>query len=390
MKKHISQIIKWLCKPESEKLLIIALPCIALIISALILTPTIAVYKANRAAAMEALREKNALTCADITEHPYISDIYLNAVSTGEDMFITVCDADGNAIEGVRFQLTLISPNNEEILCATYTDGSCYLVDLAPGKYTVSMPPQDGCAVPDRIVCIVPSLTHNAPSVDKLSTGLNNVSGKLYFQTSTGEIASSIGIDVSTFNRYIDWEELRDAGIDFAILRIGGRGWGSGHIYTDRRFQEFYSAAQDAGLQIGVYFYSTATNVTEAVAEAEYVLSVLHGAPLDMPVYLDIEYSGDYPNGRADRLCKAVRTEIINAFSSTIRHSGYKSGVYSGAYYITHELDLRSLSQNSLWIANYTQNSALPDVGYSYDIWQYTESGSIRGIFGTVDVNVIF
>lgn len=390
MKKHLSQIIKWLLKPESEKLLMIALPCIALIISALILTPTIAVYKANRTAAMEALREKNALASAEIAAHPYISDIHLTAVSTGEDMFITVCDANGNAIEGVRFQLTLISPNNEEILCATYTDGSCYLVELAPGKYTVSMPPQEGCAVPDSIECMVPSLTHNAPSVDKLSAGLNNVSGKLFFQTSTGEIASSIGIDVSTFNRYIDWEEVRDAGVDFAILRIGGRGWGSGHIYTDRRFQEFYSAAQDVGMQIGVYFYSTATTVTEAVEEAEYIISVLHGAPLDMPVYLDIEYSGDYPNGRADRLDKAVRTDIINAFSSTIRHAGYESGVYSGAYYITHELDFRSLSQNSLWIANYTQNSALPNVGYSYDIWQYTESGSIRGIFGTVDVNVIF
>lgn len=390
MKKHLSQIIKWLRKPESEKLLMIALPCIALIISALILTPTIAVYKANRTAAMEALREKNALASAEIAAHPYISDIHLTAVSTGEDMFITVCDANGNAIEGVRFQLTLISPNNEEILCATYTDGSCYLVELAPGKYTVSMPPQEGCAVPDSIECMVPSLTHNAPSVDKLSAGLNNVSGKLFFQTSTGEIASSIGIDVSTFNRYIDWEEVRDAGVDFAILRIGGRGWGSGHIYTDRRFQEFYSAAQDAGMQIGVYFYSTATTVTETVEEAEYIISVLHGAPLDMPVYLDIEYSGDYPNGRADRLDKAVRTDIINAFSSTIRHAGYESGVYSGAYYITHELDFRSLSQNSLWIANYTQNSALPNVGYSYDIWQYTESGSIRGIFGTVDVNVIF
>lgn len=390
MKKHLSQIIKWLRKPESEKLLMIALPCIALIISALILTPTIAVYKANRTAAMEALREKNALASAEIAAHPYISDIHLTAVSTGKDMFITVCDANGNAIEGVRFQLTLISPNNEEILCATYTDGSCYLVELAPGKYTVSMPPQEGCAVPDSIECMVPSLTHNAPSVDKLSAGLNNVSGKLFFQTSTGEIASSIGIDVSTFNRYIDWEEVRDAGVDFAILRIGGRGWGSGHIYTDRRFQEFYSAAQDVGMQIGVYFYSTATTVTEAVEEAEYIISVLHGAPLDMPVYLDIEYSGDYPNGRADRLDKAVRTDIINAFSSTIRHAGYESGVYSGAYYITHELDFRSLSQNSLWIANYTQNSALPNVGYSYDIWQYTESGSIRGIFGTVDVNVIF
>ncbi len=390
MKKHLSQIIKWLRKPESEKLLMIALPCIALIISALILTPTIAVYKANRTAAMEALREKNALASAEIAAHPYISDIHLTAVSTGEDMFITVCDANGNAIEGVRFQLTLISPNNEEILCATYTDGSCYLVELAPGKYTVSMPPQEGCAVPDSIECMVPSLTHNAPSVDKLSAGLNNVSGKLFFQTSTGEIASSIGIDVSTFNRYIDWEEVRDAGVDFAILRIGGRGWGSGQIYTDRRFQEFYSAAQDAGMQIGVYFYSTATTVTEAVEEAEYIISVLHGAPLDVPVYLDIEYSGDYPNGRADRLDKAVRTDIINAFSSTIRHAGYESGVYSGAYYITHELDFRSLSQNSLWIANYTQNSALPNVGYSYDIWQYTESGSIRGIFGTVDVNVIF
>lgn len=390
MKKHLAQIIKWLRKPESEKLLMIVLPCVALIISALILTPTIAVYKANRTAAMEALRENSAPDSADITTRQYISDIHLTAVSTGEDMFITVCDADGNAIEGVRFLLTLTSPNNEEILCATFTDGSCYLVELAPGKYTVSMPVQDGCAVPDSIECIVPSLTHDAPSVDKLSTGLNSVNGKLYFQTSSGEIASSIGIDVSTFNRYIDWDEVREAGVDFAILRIGGRGWGSGHIYTDRRFQEFYRDASTAGLQVGVYFYSTATNVTEAIEEAEYILSVLHGAPLDMPVYLDIEYSGDYPNGRADRLNKAMRTDIINAFSSTIRHAGYESGVYSGAYYITHELDMRSLLQNSLWIANYTQNSALPNVGYSYDIWQYTESGSIQGIFGTVDVNVIF
>lgn len=390
MKKIIAHILHWARKSENEIILMIGLPCVALIISALILAPQLAVYRANRAAAMQALRDKGASASETSGEFEEITDLYLTATSTGEDMFISVCGANGAPIEGVRFQLTLISPNNEEILCSTYDDGSCYLVELSAGKYIISMTPQSGYETPESIECIVPSLTHDATSVQALKTGLNNVNGKLYFQTNSGEIAGKIGIDLSCFNRYIDWDELRKTGVDFAILRIGGRGWGSGHIYVDRRFQEYYDAARTAGLETGVYFYSAATNITEAVEEAEFILDVLRGAPLEMPIYIDIEYSGDYPNGRADKLSKAVRTGIINAFSAVIQQAGYKSGVYSGAYYIQHELDLSSLTANSLWMANYTQNSALPNVDWAYDIWQYTESGRVRGVSGTVDVNVIF
>lgn len=161
-------------------------------------------------------------------------------------------------------------------------------------------------------------------------------------------------------------------------------------LYTDTRFRQYFDEARRAGLKLGVYFYSTAVNDAEAVEEAEYVLSRLYGAPLDMPVFLDIEYSGKYPYGRADRLSTARRSGIINAFSSVLRSAGYDTGVYSGTYYITSELNYRALSAQTLWIANYTANNMLPRVSFGYDIWQYTESGRVKGVFGPVDINVIF
>ena len=388
MKRFLAGILKKMSEPRYERLLVVLLPCIALAICAFILMPQVKLYLANRAAAIEAL---SAAPADDKNSQPdELTDAYLSVYSEGEDLLISVCDENGAPIEGERFQLTLTAPNGDEIICATYTDGRCYLVELIPGLYTVTMSPHEGYKTPGSVECAVSSLTHEAPSLEQLVPGLNSVDGRLYYLGADGRIASAVGLDLSCYNGRIEWEALREQGVGFVILRAGGRGWGTGRLYTDTRFREYLLAAKSAGLKLGVYFYSTAVNVQEAVAEAEYTLSLLEGAPLEMPIFIDTEYSGSYPNGRADKLSRAQRAAIINAFARTVESRGYSTGFYSGTYYIGQELDYPSVSRHCVWIANYTRNNALPSVNYRYDIWQYTESGRIRGIYGPVDVNVMF
>lgn len=387
MKNALHRAVAWARQEKNERLLVILLPLCAIIISALILAPSLAVYKANRDAAMLALRERNEDQTAPAVE--ITGELHIEAASSGEDMFISVCDASGVAVHGVRFPLTLISPEGDEIICSTYTDGSCYLVELIPGSYVIAMDESSGYSA-ESVICTVPSLTHEATSVTELSPGLNRVDGKLYYQAANGRTASGVGIDISCFNPIVDWNALREEGVEFVILRIGGRGWGSGRIYIDYRFREYYEKAYYAGIKLGVYFYSTAVNTAEAAEEAHFVLDTLAGAPLDVPVYFDTEYSGNSPNGRADRLTRAERTDIINAFSAVIEQNGYEAGVYSGVYFIEHELDLAALDPQTLWIANYTKGAEMPNVDYKYALWQYTESGKIRGVSNSVDINVRF
>ena len=150
------------------------------------------------------------------------------------------------------------------------------------------------------------------------------------------------------------------------------------------------TGARSAGLKVGVYFYSTAVNTTEAVQEASVVIDKLKGAHLDYPVYIDMEFSGNYPNGRADLLSTAERVDIANAFCRTIMSSGYAAGIYASEYYMTSCMDYRSVSQYSYWLANYTSDNAMPSFSGRYDIWQFTNCGQLSGISGTVDFNVIF
>ena len=220
--------------------------------------------------------------------------------------------------------------------------------------------------------------------------GLKNIDGKLYYFNKRGEKASSLGIDVSCFNGHIDWNTVKAQGIDFCIIRLGGRGWSTGRVYADTFIQEHMQGAKDAGIKVGVYFYSTAVNTVEAVQEASVVLEKLNGAHLDYPVFIDMEYSGSYPRGRADRLPTAQRIEIANAFCKTVANGGYASGIYASESYMRYALDYGSLSGYTYWLANYTENNDLPAFSGKYDIWQFTNGGQIGGISGYVDMNVIF
>lgn len=221
-------------------------------------------------------------------------------------------------------------------------------------------------------------------------TGLQQINGQLYFFDQYGQCASELGIDVSTYNGFINWPAVAAQGIDYAILRAGGRGWETGLIYDDDWFQRNLMEARIAGIELGVYFFSTATNPAEAQQEAAYVLHCLGGTKLEMPIFIDVEYSGDYPHGRADKLSNTQREVIINAFCRTVMDAGYKAGVYSGEYYYKYNLDYDSLGKYTIWLASYTKSARLPNFPGRYDMWQFTDGGLVNGITGIVDMNASF
>ena len=197
-------------------------------------------------------------------------------------------------------------------------------------------------------------------------------------------------VDVSYYNSDIDWDVVKAQGIDFVIIRIGGRGWTSGLLYDDCRTREYLRSARKAGLQLGAYFYSTATTPYEAVEEASVAVKTLDGIPLDLPLFIDVEFSGEFPKGRSDRLSPSQRAEIATAFCETVRSSGYLPGVYAGQNFLKAYIDYNVISRYTIWLASYTTDNQLPFFDKRYDLWQFTESGRVDGIRGIVDLNVIY
>ena len=224
-----------------------------------------------------------------------------------------------------------------------------------------------------------------------LLRGLCYVDNKIYYFLENGVCASSVGVDMSFYNGTIDWNVLKKIGIDFVILRIGGRGWGEGgNLYDDWCFFSSLNAARAAGLNVGAYFYSSATNLAEATREASLAVNRLHGLPLELPLFFDSEFSGNYPGGRSDLLSMAERTEIARAFCTQVEKAGYKAGIYCSESFLTDELNFDALSDYQIWMANYTENNTLPAPKHRFDIWQFTDSGRLPGISGSCDINVIF
>ena len=141
-----------------------------------------------------------------------------------------------------------------------------------------------------------------------------------------GQTTAEQGIDVSYYQGAIDWAAVREAGISFAILRVGYRGWGEdGAIHTDACFAQNLEGAKAAGLDVGVYFFSQATTAEEAAQEAAYTLSLLEGAALELPVYFDWEQIGMEQEARTDTTDLDKLTELCLAFAEPIRCLLYTS-----------------------------------------------------------------
>ena len=221
--------------------------------------------------------------------------------------------------------------------------------------------------------------------------GLKYIGNRLYYFDADGVCASRVGVDVSFYNGSINWRALKKVGVDFVILRLGGRGWGSGAmLYDDSLFFNNINAAKAAGLDVGVYFFTAAVNALEIQQEASLVIDRLRGFSLELPVFFDTEYSGNYPNGRADSLSMAQRTELAKQFCTIMEKHGYQAGIYTSESYLHDEINYDALSQYCIWMASYTENNELPSQEYSYDIWQLSDRGRLPGISGYCDINVMF
>lgn len=201
----------------------------------------------------------------------------------------------------------------------------------------------------------------------------------------SGSVQSSTGIDVSQHNGEIDWEAVAADGIEFAMIRVGYRGYTEGEIYMDERFAENYAGAREAGLKVGVYFFSQAVNAEEAREEAEFTLDALKGLKLDLPVAFDWETIGE-ENARADDIDRDTLTACTLEFCRKVSKK-FDAMIYTNAYQGYYLLNLGELADYPIWFAGYAQT---PIFYYRFDIWQYTNEGAVAGIEGNVDVNLCF
>jgi len=195
--------------------------------------------------------------------------------------------------------------------------------------------------------------------------------------------AGAKGIDVSKHNGNIDWNQVKGAGIGFAMIRCGYRGSSSGVLVVDPMYQTNMNGAIQAGLGVGVYFFSQAVNVQEAVEEASLVIDLLSGYSLSYPVYLDVEKS----NGRGDAISPEERTEICRAFLATVSNAGYTAGIYSNKLWFENRINTASLTDYRIWMAQYVDIPTY--TATRYDMWQYTSKGSVPGVPGNCDMNVL-
>jgi len=194
------------------------------------------------------------------------------------------------------------------------------------------------------------------------------------------------GIDVSKFQGDIDWAAVADSGVEFAMIRLGYRGYGTGEIALDEKALTNIQGATDAGIKVGVYFFSQAITEDEAVEEAEFVLDIIKDYDVEYPVVFDTEeiYNDD---GRAEDLSPEDLTKITSKFCSTIKKAGYTPMIYANLRWYLLSLDMAELDKYDKWYASYENTLYFP---YEIGMWQYSEEGEVNGITGDVDLNISF
>ena len=221
---------------------------------------------------------------------------------------------------------------------------------------------------------------------------VSRYTGKTYKHSSAFANAIMVdGVDVSYVQKNnVDWEKAKADGVDFAIIRVGARGYGeAGKLIEDDYYKQNIEAAQDAGLMVGVYFFSQALNSLEAYAEAAYTLELIEGYELDLPVYMDYEFSGG-SDGRLTnaQLSRLHMTENAEMFCNTIEEAGYKAGFYANRNFLNNTVNGKAIGEQwPVWLASY---DTFTDYSGNYHMWQYSSSGYVDGYSSRLDVNFMY
>ncbi len=214
--------------------------------------------------------------------------------------------------------------------------------------------------------------------------GFYDIGGlKRYYSAGVEGVA---GIDVSSYQQEIDWKAVKEAGVSFAMIRVGYRGYATGELDLDDCFKANIQGAIDAGIDVGVYFFSQALNEEEAVEEAEFVIEQLQDYELQYPVVFDWEEMTSV-QARTDEMNMLLLTSCALAFCQTVEEAGYRAGIYFNQAYGYQQLNLPSLQDYVFWLAQYED---APTFVYDFQMWQYSNEGTVPGIEGPVDMNIAF
>ena len=195
------------------------------------------------------------------------------------------------------------------------------------------------------------------------------------------------GIDVSAHQKEIDWDQVYDQGIRFAMIRVGYRGYETGIIHKDKYFDRNMQEAKRLGIKTGVYFYSQAVNPDEAREEADFLLSQIRGYDIDLPVVFDMEEADTGENGRILALSREEKTECAVTFLHHVQSAGYPVMLYNSTNLFDELFVMDYLAEFEIWVAEYASQPHYP---YMFSMWQYTSSAEIEGITGGMDMDIMF
>ena len=202
-----------------------------------------------------------------------------------------------------------------------------------------------------------------------------------------GNVKAKKVIDVSKFQGDIDWQRVKDDGVEAAYIRLGYRGYSSGEIVVDEKYEDNISACNEFGIDCGVYFFTEAVNDEEAREEADFCIENLGEYSTALPIAIDVEESANLSKSRTKDLSMEQRTLNVIAFCERIREKGYEPIIYGNLKSLMIMMDISSLEDYDKWFAYYHYPLRFP---YKIKMWQYSATRKVDGIEGDVDLNLMF
>lgn len=347
-------------------------------------------------------------TFFDPDKQPYSSidkmdgkNLSLLMTSVQKDLRIQIVDNAGNLVTGENFCVVL---NKDKEYTDEDQDGVIYIEHLRAGDYEVELKNVEGYRVPDTTARITVKQSVEYVEIDDISLLIfteadinpaledTEVNGALddadeseITKMQEGNPNAKVGIDVSKWNKEIDWDKVKAAGVEYAIIRVGYRGATTGALIEDPYFEKNIKGATQAGIPVGVYFFTQALNAVEAVEEASMVIAMCRDYDITYPVFIDSESTGG--SGRADGLDGDTRTQVCEAFCRTVESAGYRAGIYGARNWFNEMLDMNKLRNYIIWLAEYRD---VPIYQGYYHMWQYTSGGTVDGIEGKTDLNLSY
>lgn len=297
----------------------------------------------------------------------------------------TVPYSEHSEEEKVEMGASNLSPENFDFW-EMYPDNTPIPVEVKPQETPKADPATDGMHTliindsgEEEWVLIDTKLTKH--SYDLKSFACHSDLMKYY---KDGKVISYLGVDISEKQGYVDFNKVKKSGIDFCMIRVGARGYGTGQLFLDDNFTDNMKRAVDAGLEVGVYFYSQAITEEEVLEEVMLLLDSIKEYDVTYPVAFQMEYV-ENDTARVEQISKASKTELAKIFLDTVRSNNYTPMLYGKKEWLLKKVDLAKFSEYDVWLSQYEKQ---PDYPYQFGMWQYTNHAVVDGISGSVNLNI--